>query len=369
MPDPGDLRAESQKFHMRNVRVLTTGENWYGETSRACNTALRKLGCDVAEVNIDIFVPQWRQKPARALARLFLPVARREFNLALLQQAKQQRPEFFLAFKGPFVEAETLRQMRALGIKLYNFYPDTSAFTHGADLPQALPEYDCTFYTKPFWDGDVRQQIKLKDSVFLHHGYDSELHQPRELTVQDMMDYHVDVVVIGSHTIYKEKLLGDLLALRPHLALKIWGNRWETSTDPRVRKHWQRDALMGQAYGRALQAAKINLAITSGIVPGASQGDFVTIRTFQIPACRGFMLHERNPEVLELYEEGKEIECYASAQELAGKIDHYLAHPEKRMAVAEAGYRRCVPAYSYDNRMQTILDHHERAGRSLATTG
>ncbi len=350
---------------MRNMRVLTTGENWFGETSRACNTALRKLGCDVAEVNIDIYVPQWRQKPARALARLLLPIARKEFNQAILKQARQQRPEFFLAFKGPFVEAETLREMRALGIKLYNYYPDTSAFTHGPYLPRALPEYDCTFYTKPFWDGDVRKHLQLRDTVFLHHGYDSDLHQPRELTAQDMADYHVDVAVIGSQTRFKEEMLGKLLALRPQLQLKVWGSRWETSIDPQVLAHWQRDSLNGQAYGRALQAAKINLAITSGIVPGASQGDFVTIRTFQIPACRGFMLHERNPDVLELFEEGKEIECYASVEELAEKIDYYLAHPEARIAIAEAGYRRCVPAYSYDNRMQTIVEWHEKVGKSV----
>ena len=43
---------------------------------------------------------------------------------------------------------ETLRQLRERGIILYNYYPDTSAFAHGALLPQALPEYDCIFDTK-----------------------------------------------------------------------------------------------------------------------------------------------------------------------------------------------------------------------------
>ena len=56
------------------------------------------------------------------------------------------------------------------------------------------------------------------------------------------------------------------------------------------------------------------------------------------------MLHERNPDVLELFEEGKEIECYATVEELVEKIDYYLAHPEERKAIAEAGHRRCVPA-------------------------
>ena len=37
-------------------------------------------------------------------------------------------------------------------------------------------------------------------------------------------------------------------------------------------------------------------------------------------------------------------------------------HPEERDAIAEAGYRRCVPAYSYDGRMKAILEWH-RTGR------
>jgi spore maturation protein CgeB len=96
----------------------------------------------------------------------------------------------------------------------------------------------------------------------------------------------------------------------------------------------------------------------SGIVLGASQGDETTTRTYEIPACGGFMLHERTDEVLELFEEGKEMACFGSIQELAEKINFYLAHPEERESIARAGYERCVPAYSYDHRMAEIIKWH-----------
>src|SRR5207237_979050 len=126
----------------------------------------------------------------------------------------------------------------AMGIKLYNYYPDTSAFTHGKLLPQALPEYDCTFYTKPFWERDVRSRIKLREAVFLAHGYDPELHRPWPLTAQDRSHYDVDVAVIGSHTKYKEGMLRELLSVRPKLNLKIWGSRWETCKDEQILNSW-----------------------------------------------------------------------------------------------------------------------------------
>ncbi len=340
------------------IRVLTTGESWYGATGRACNEALRHLGCDVSEVNIDHYVPQWRRKVNRAIARVVLPIAVQEFNEALLHQAWQQVPAFFLACKGPYVEAETLRKMRAMGIRLYNYYPDTSAFTHGPMLPKSLPEYDCIFYTKPFWDADVRRRITLRETAFLAHGFDEEIHRPWPLSEKDRAQYEVDVAVIGSHTPAKADFLRQLLALRPDLELKIWGSRWETCGEESLLNHWQLGPLTGQGYSRALRAARVNLAVNSGRVAGASQGDFVTTRSFQIPACGGFMLHERNPEILELFKEGEEIACFASPQEAAEKIDYYLAHPEERQAIAEAGHRRAVPAYSYGARMAELLKWH-----------
>jgi spore maturation protein CgeB len=70
------------------------------------------------------------------------------------------------------------------------------------------------------------------------------------------------------------------------------------------------------------------------------------------------MLHERNSEVLDLYHENEEIACFDSVEELAEKIDYYLAHPMERASVARAGHARCVPAYSYDDRMAKMVRWH-----------
>ena len=73
------------------------------------------------------------------------------------------------------------------------------------------------------------------------------------------------------------------------------------------------------------------------------------------------MLHERTPELQEFFDEGKEVACFGSAQELAQRIQHYLAHPQEREAIARAGHARCVPAYSYDNRVKQILTYYDRS--------
>ena len=145
--------------------------------------------------------------------------------------------------------------------------------------------------------------------------------------------------------------------MRPKLDLKIWGNLWEDNCrSTEVRNRVCGAALNGMSYTKAVLASRINLALM-GVTPEAK--DQTSTRTYEIPACGGFMLHPRNAEVLDLYADRSEIVCFDSAREMAEQIDYYLANPEERFAIAQAGYARCVPAYSYEKRMVEILNWHE----------
>ena len=346
------------------LRVLFLGENWYGSCARACCYALRRSRCDVMDVDVHTFFPQVQEKSSRAMLRILNGRLVREYNAAILRAAGTFKPDLLLSFKAQYVQPHTLRALRDRGISLYNYYPDTSAFAHGPLLAQSLPEYDCVFYTKRFWDQDVRQRVSLRKSAYVRHGYDMEIHRPIELEERDKAQYQSDLVVIATHTKYKEEVLHGLFGLRPRLKLTVWGNQWrQRCTSARVRQFIKGEPLVGDSYAKAICGAKINLALLSGTARGSSRGDETTTRTYEIPACGGFMLHERSPELLELYEEGEEVACFSSPQELAEKIDYYLAHPEERDAIAGAGHRRCVPAYSYDNRMAEILRWHEETSR------
>jgi spore maturation protein CgeB len=73
------------------------------------------------------------------------------------------------------------------------------------------------------------------------------------------------------------------------------------------------------------------------------------------------MLHVDNPEIRTLYEPGKEIDVFATADELCDKIRRYLRQPARRCEMIERAFERCVPAYSYDERGRAIA--HEIAAR------
>jgi hypothetical protein len=352
------------------TRILFTGSNWYGSNARSCADSLRRLGCDVLDIDEDLYFPPLFSFPGKVGLRLARRHLVREFNHAVLSAAAHYSHDIFLAFKGTHLTVETLRAIRQSGASLYNYYPDTSAFSHGNWLPLALPEYDCVFYTKPLWYADVTQRIPLKKGYFLPHGYDPILHRPFPLDNRDLSEYSCDVGLIATYMPHKEAILAGLIKLRPKLDLRIWGYRWTQNcrTDA-LRPCIQRFALLGERFSRAMSAIRINLGIMGGKVEGASSGDMTTSRTYVIPASGGFMLHERNDEVLGLYKEGIEIECFDSAGELAEKIDYYLAHPEERRQIALAGHLRCVPAYSYDSRMAELLRWHDEHRANGAAQG
>jgi spore maturation protein CgeB len=349
-------------------RILFIGPRWNGSCARACCHSLRRLGYDVVDVSEEEFIPAVRSLPGRIGRRVLTRFLAREFNDAILDAARAFHPDIALAFKGNYVFGKTLKRLRDLGIATYNYYPDTSAFAHSWGIhPDSFSEYDCIFYTKKFWDADVRKIIPLRKTVYLPHGYDPELHRPYALSSRDYAEYGSDVIFAGTYMKAKEDLLSELAGLRPQLDFKIWGDYWKRNCrSENLLPHVQGRPLYGTPYARALQAAKICIATMSGPVKGSSEGDQTTTRTYEIPACGGFMLHERTPEVLDLFNEGSEIACFDTPQELAEKIDYYLAHAEERKAIAIAGHKRCVPAYSYDERVKLILAWHTEQRAAVA---
>ena len=344
-------------------RILYLGDEWYGSCARACEYALRRLGCDLLALDPSTCVPLLRRYGSRIALRFARPWLMREYNELVLDAAREFQPDFLLAFKGNLVLPETLRKLREQKIPLYNYYPDRVLLEAGTYLGQSLGEYDCFFDTKRYWDGEAAHKVQVRERVFVPHGYDPEVHKPLVLTDKDKAQYGCDVSLIANWSPTKETTLSELLSVLPGVDLRIWGRNWSRCKNPAILRFVRDWAPTGHQYSRMILAARINLGIM-GITPAAR--DETTTRTYEIPACGGFMLHERTRELQELFEEDKEVACFGSGRELAEKIEFYLSHPEQRKTIAAAGHARCVPAYSYDRRVAQILRWHcRRAGISL----
>ena len=342
-------------------RALAVCDLWLGSNGLAATKALRRADWSAHVVAEWEYVPiRWMRAPMKAIGRALRPAAVREFNDAVLEWSRRLNPELFIVFKGMFVLPTTLQTLRRRGTRTYCFYPDVSFRAHGPYLPKALPEYDWVFTTKSFGLADMREQLGVTRASLLLHAFDPDLHRPRALREADLALYECDVSFIGTWSPKKERLMAALVEQRPALRVRVWGEQWFKSTTPSLRSAIVGHGLEGEEYVRAICALTINLAILSERRAGASSGDRITSRTFHIPACQGFMLHERSDEVTEIFPEGSAIGSFTDATDLVSAVDAYLADDGRRRSMARRAHEIVTAAHSWDHRIETILERHRQ---------
>jgi spore maturation protein CgeB len=323
--------------------------------------ALRRAGWDVHVVPEWEFVPsKYRSTHMKALAKVVRPLAVREYNRELALQGDRLDPNMLLVFKGTWVQESALRVMKAKGTRCYNFYTDVSFRAHGPYIPRTLPHYDWIFTTKTFGLADMREQLGITRASHIQFAFDPDLHRPIPMTKRDEARYGCDVSYIGTWSPKKEALLTEIARRRPHVHLRIWGEYWDNAASAAIRHAIGGHEVLGNEFVRALLGSKINLSIMSEARQGSSRGDQVANRTFVVPACGAFVLHERTEELLDYFKDDEHLGCFGDADELVQKIDYYLERPGVRQRIAQQGRELVWREHSWDRRIRVIIEHYAR---------
>jgi hypothetical protein len=351
----------------RPLRILMVCDLWQGSDSYALARAFRRAGHSVTIISDSTYYGrEWRSPLLRFARKVLRPLIVRDFNDALTRAAEGLQPHLLFVCKGILVEPRAILAARRAGATAVLWWPDVSFLAHGPSIPRAVPHYDWIFTTKTFGLADLKAKFGFDHASFLPHAFHPEVHRKFRADASDEARYGCDVSFIGTWSPKKQKLLEALVARYPHLKLKIWGMQWERA-GPSLARWVESREVLGAEYAKAIRLSKINLGILSEARQGSSSGDLVTARTFHIPACGGFMLHERTEEVAEFFEEGRECGMFAGAPEMVDKVGYYLDRPGEREAVAEAGHLRCLNSgHSVDDRARAMLAKVEqlRAGRA-----
>lgn len=340
----------------RQYRILCIGETWFGSDARAAFAALRRMGHSVHVLDENRYVStQWKSTVARGLRKVFKPVFVNELKREAIAFASHFKPDCLFVFKGNWVHPGLIASCRQMNIVAVNYYPDVSFLTHGSYIPKALPLYDRVFTTKSYGIEDMKRELGIDRSDFLPPGHDPELHRPVRLTENDRKRFQCDVVFIGTWSPKKERLMASLARALPKARVKIWGCQWSRSQSTVLAQSIMGTEVTGDDYTRAICGASICLGLLSEAGGGASSGDLITARTFQIPACGAFMLHERNSQVLEYFQEDKEAAFFGTPQELSHKVRYYIEHPAERYEISQAGLNRSqADGYAIDSRMKAV---------------
>ncbi len=339
----------------RDPLVVIAGDFSNFSTGRSLGDGLRALGWAVQEVaSAYAGGPFGFSGPGRVAGRLLARTVAENYRARIMRACTMLRPDVFITVKGVDVSADTLRQVRALGAKTVMFYPDVDFLHTGVDL-DSFPLYDLFVSTKSFHADYIGELIGKERFALIPHGYVDGLHRPVFGEVSEA-DYRNSLLFCGSWSEYKQTWLNDLLGLDNGLDLTVVGSFWgRRSVGTPVASRPLPGEIPGIGYVETIQRAKINIAIHHGPTRMGWQ-DLVSTRTFELPACKGFMLHIDNDEIRSFFDVGTEIDVFGSPQELLDKARFYLDRPDLRQKMIEKAYNRCVPAYGYRQRAVQLND-------------
>ncbi len=215
---------------------------------------------------------------------------------------------------------------------------------------EAIPHFDLHFVKR---ESDVAEfgLRGAKRTQRFRHGFAAPLFRPIPSADVPGMFRHA-VSFVGTPLDHRVAAISDLL-IRHRIPLQIYGGRWNRTLVYHRRKRSFRPPVMAEDYVRVICGSQISLGFVS-----SSNRDEYTMRTFEIPACKGFLLAERTPAHRELFTEGKEAEFFSSTEECADKIRFYLREEALRARIAENGHRRCLASdYSLQRSMAEAMKH------------
>lgn len=331
------------------------GEFWRGSLCDSYFRAFKGIGCeiiffDVAKEYKSIF----RLIDNFLINGLLKTYFSKLVNKKLIKLACDFKPDLCIIMKGQCIFPETISTIKAeTKTMLFNINADDPFNRNrGASslyVRKSLSIFDCYFIWKRLL---IEPLIKrgAKRVEHLPFGFDPTMHYPVEASGHEKQIDGNDIVFVGNWDKERENWLREI----KDFDLGIWGEDYWGSCcrDRNLRKLWRKKAMYGEEMSKVLNSSKISLNILRLQNKGS-----INMRTFELPACKVFVLAERSLEAKEFFEEDIEAVYFSTPEELRDKVKYYLKHEEERNKIGQAGYQRCVTSgYSYLERAKKILE-------------
>lgn len=349
--------------------ILYVGPDYPGSNGTCFRDALADLGHEVITLNAESYFPA----PANLVAKVKFKLTRRpaqalldKFNSEILALTQKHQPQIIFFIQARYVTGETLQQTGKIGANFVYMNDDMfNSSNQTYTFHEAIREMHCIFTTKSY---NVAEFIKAgaPQAIYFPNAYDPKIHYPAQPAANEWSHFAGDIGFVGTFRPDRANFLAALIKRNKNWKMNIWGGGWEKMgrfDNWHRQKRWKDlfacvrgKELWCEQMGKAMTANKISL----GLLNPANR-DLHTSRSFEIPACAGFMLAERTSEHQEYFTEDKEAVYFDAIEELSEKASFYLTHEAARVRIAQAGYQRCLRSeYRYIDRARFVLNHYEK---------
>jgi len=270
-------------------------------------------------------------------------------NRGLVETARREAVDAVVVTGGDRILAETVDRIRSMGIvtALWTTDPPRGRMPH----LEAAPRYDHVFCQGSEFV-DLLRERGIDSARWLPVGCEPESHHPVALTDGERRLYGSDVVFVGSHYPERETLFEALA----DLDLALWGPGWENlrASSP-LREKVRKAHTVPWEWLRIYSASRIVLATHYHDPNGRFAVHQASPRVFEVLACGGFLITDRQRDVFDLFVDGVHLVGFDDAEDLRSKVRHYLDRPEERQAIAARGFEEAVARHTYVHRLEELV--------------
>ncbi|MCK5114702.1 MAG: glycosyltransferase, partial [Phycisphaerae bacterium] len=111
-------------------------------------------------------------------------------------------------------------------------------------------------------------------------------------------------------------------------------------------------AVLGLEYFRRISATRIALSVNASSDIRMYHSD----RLINYLACGAFVLSKSVPDGRLLFEDGKHLRYFDTAQQCLDLVDHYLSHPEERQKIAAAAMENAHQNFNGASLAKDVID-------------
>lgn len=277
---------------------------------------------------------------------LFANIAKR-INRDILDKINNNQYDFLLVARGDHIFPETITEAKRRIPSVANFNTDYffNPLNSTKYMHDCFDKYDCIFTPREHLKGEYLKKGAKSFEVFNWY-YCPGLLRPRATAVPQK--YRYEVAFVGSWSRRREHIISALEGLDVTIFGWGWNKKAQSNFLTKVKC---RPFINMREMMDVFASSKININIFT-----AENRDKTNPRNFDIPAAGGFQLSEKSNEILQFFDEDKEIVCYESNDQLRSKCDYHLKNETERQKIALNGYDRLINSnYSIVDTAKQIL--------------
>lgn len=270
----------------------------------------------------------------------------------LLNRINKFNPDLIFVVQGDDLATEVLKEVKKnFKSKIFLYYSDNpwiSTARFHSYLWNNLPLFDCVFiFTKHLIPHlYFRGANKVE---YLPFGFDPSIHKEKSAPSELVSLFTSPVSYVGTWNPYIESWLKELIPF----GLKIWGNSWERS-DTDIYNIWKASGKTGHGQGEEVSFVAAHSDIIVNFIRSEHQAG-QSMKTFELPACGGFVLSTRTDEQISFFKEKIHMDYFFTLEELKNKLRYYLSNKEDVIEIKK-NMKEIIQNHTYLNRAKTIID-------------